>query len=101
MSDTVKKATSKSNRPATSHSRASLHSAVSSDFGPISTVEDDKESRLAPSEYDLLPSSLCPKGPTILSYKRESMYKPFEFAGPKTRFEKFKQNAANNKRGKS
>ena len=99
MSDTAKK-TKSSNRPATSHSRASLHSAVSSDFGPISTVEDDKESRLAPSEYDLLPSSLCPRGPTILSYKRESMFKPFEFAGPKTRFEKFKQSTVN-KRGKS
>lgn len=100
MSDTAKKPTKSSNRPATSHSRASLHSAVSSDFGPISTVEDDKESRLAPSEYDLLPSSLCPKGPTILSYKRESLYKPFEFPGPKTRFEKFKQSTVN-KRGKS
>ena len=100
MSDTAKKTTKSLNRPATSHSRASLHSAVSSDFGPISTVEDDKESRLAPSEYDLLPSSLCPRGPTILSYRRESMIKPFEFSGPKTRFEKFKQNAAN-KREKS
>ena len=101
MSDTAaKKTTKSSNRPATSHSRASLHSAVSSDFGPISTMEDDKESRLAPSEYDLLPSSLCPRGPTILSYKRESMIKPFEFSGPKTRFEKFKQIAAN-KREKS
>lgn len=100
MSDTVKKTNKSSNRPGTSRSRASLHSAVSSDFGPISTVEDDKESRLAPSEYDLLPSSLCPRGPTILSYKRESMVKPFEFAGPKTRFEKFKQSVAN-KKGKS
>lgn len=100
MSDTAKKTTKTSNRPPTSHSRASLHSAVSSDFGPISTVEDDKESRLAPSEYDLLPSSLCPRGPTILSYKRESMVKQFEYAGPKTRFEKFKQTVAT-KRGKS
>lgn len=97
MSDTAKK-TKSSNRPATSHSRASLHSAVSSDFGPISIAEDDKESRLAPSEYDLLPSSLCPRGPTILSYKRESMIKPFEFAGPKTRFEKFKQSTVNKRR---
>ena len=97
MSDTAKK-TKSSNRPATSRSRASLHSAVSSDFGPFSTVDDDKESRLAPSEYDLLPSSLCPRGPTILSYKRESMIKPFEFAGPKTRFEKFKQSTVNNRR---
>lgn len=97
MSDTIKKTTKSSNRPATSHSRASLHSAVSSDFGPISTAEDDKESRLAPSEYDLLPSSLCPRGPTILSYRREST---FEYKGPKTRFEKFKQGMIN-KKGKS
>lgn len=100
MSDTAKKTSKTYNRPGTSRSRASLHSAVSSDFGPFSTVEDDKESRLAPSEYDLLPSSLCPRGPTILSYKRESLIKPLEFAGPKTRFEKFKQNLAN-KRAKS
>jgi len=105
MSEAAKKlyaAKSPSSRPATSHSRVSLHSAISSDVGGISTVEDDRESRLAPSEYDMLPLSLCPKGPTILSYRRESMTKPFEFSGPKTRFEKFKQNAnANTRRGKS
>ena len=100
MSDTAKKTTKTSNRPATSRSRASLHSAVSSDFGPISTVEDDKESRLAPSEYDLLPSSLCPVGPTIIGYKRESVFKSLDFGGPQTRFEKFKRSMAN-KRGKS
>ena len=104
MSEAAKKlyaAKSPTSRPVTSHSRASLHSAISSDVGGISTVEDDRESRLAPSEYDMLPLSLCPKGPTILSYRRESTSKPFEFSGPKTRFEKFKQNINANRRRKS
>ena len=100
MSDTAKKTTKTSNRPGTSRSRASLHSAMSSEFGPVSTAEDDKESRMAPSEYDLLPSSLCPTGPTIVGYKRESMFKALDFGGPQTRFEKFKRSMAN-KRGKS
>ena len=76
-------------RPLTARSTLS-NLSFRSDYSRASS-DDDEESRINDSHYDVLPAELRP---SIMLYKRESLAPRIKVKGPRTRLEKFRAQAS-------